>query len=304
MTDIAPWWWIVFTVAAAAAQTARNAMQKSLTARLGTLGATHVRFLYGLPFALLAFALQALVTGGPLPVPGPAFAGWVVVGALSQIAATALMLAAMQQRSFVVATAYVKTEPVQVALFALVFLSERLGPIAIAAIVIATAGVLMMSWPAAPAGGAAPAFGWKPLGLGLSAGAGFAASAVGFKGAIVALGDGPFHLRATETLVCGLLLQVVVLSGWLAWRRPGVVSAVLAAWRPSLAAGFMGAAASQGWFLAFAVASTAQVRTLGLIEILFAQVVSRSLFRQRSGWRELAGIALVVAGVGLLVAGA
>ena len=47
--------WAVFTLIAAAAQTARNAMQRELTATLGTVGATHVRFLFGFPFALLVF---------------------------------------------------------------------------------------------------------------------------------------------------------------------------------------------------------------------------------------------------------
>ena len=48
--------WAVFTLIAAAAQTARNAMQRELTATLGTVGATHVRFLFGFPFALVFLA--------------------------------------------------------------------------------------------------------------------------------------------------------------------------------------------------------------------------------------------------------
>ena len=36
-----------------------------------------------------------------------------------------------------------------------------------------------------------------------------------------------------------------------------------------------GALASQGWFLAFALETAARVRTLGLVEILFAQVLAR-----------------------------
>src|SRR5882672_4106570 len=117
--------WAVFTLIAASAQTARNAMQRELTATLGTVGATHVRFLFGFPFALLIlFGLMA-VTGDPLPTIPAKFWPWVVTGALGQIAATALMLAAMGERSFVVAYAYIKTEPVQVALFGLVFLGDH-----------------------------------------------------------------------------------------------------------------------------------------------------------------------------------
>ena len=63
------WLWAVFTLIAAAAQTARNAMQRELTATLGTVGATHVRFLFGFPFALLFLAGVLIVTGAPLPQP-------------------------------------------------------------------------------------------------------------------------------------------------------------------------------------------------------------------------------------------
>ena len=109
-----PWLWAVFTLIAAAAQTVRNATQRELTGKLGTVGATHVRFLFGLPFACV-FLIGVIVVGGAaLPHPGLVFWPWVLAGALFQIAATALMLAAMGERSFVVAIAYIKTEPVQV----------------------------------------------------------------------------------------------------------------------------------------------------------------------------------------------
>src|SRR6201986_4451342 len=103
--------WAVFTVLAAAGQTARNAMQRELTATLGTVGATHVRFLFGFPFALVSLAVIMAVTGHSLPQPEPGYWPWILLGAFAQIAATALMLAAMGERSFVVVYAYIKTEP-------------------------------------------------------------------------------------------------------------------------------------------------------------------------------------------------
>ena len=84
--------WAVFTLIAAAAQTARNAMQRELTATLGTVGATHVRFLFGFPFALLFLAGVMAATGYGLPHPPPVFWPWVIAGALTQIGATATML--------------------------------------------------------------------------------------------------------------------------------------------------------------------------------------------------------------------
>src|SRR5436853_3561553 len=139
------WLWAVFTVLAAAGQTARNAMQRELTATLGTAGATHVRFLFGFPFALLFLAAVLLASGEALPRPGMVYWTWVMDGALAQIAATALMLAAMNERSFVVVYAYIKTEPVQAALFGLVFLSDTVTLAMAAAILIATVGVAVMA---------------------------------------------------------------------------------------------------------------------------------------------------------------
>ena len=103
------WLWAVFTLIAAASQTSRNAMQRELTATLGTVGATHVRFLFGFPFALISLAGLMLVTGAPLPRFNLSYWPWIALGAGAQIAATMLMLAAMGERSFVVTIAYIKT---------------------------------------------------------------------------------------------------------------------------------------------------------------------------------------------------
>ena len=295
----APWLWVVFTLLAALAQTFRNATQKSLTARLGTIGATHIRFLFGLPFGLLALAVVTLVFGR-LPEPNAELLGWTFLGAGSQILATALMLSAMRERSFVVTTAYTKTEPVQVALFAVIFLGEHITASLAAAVVIATAGVLVMSWPKRAG---SEAFSWRPALLGIASGGLFALSAVGFRGGIVALDTPDFVPAATLTLAIGLTVQTVLLSGWLLMRQPKILRAVLAAWRPSLPAGFLGAFASQMWFLAFALQNPARVRTLGLVEVLIAGLVARGLFAQTPGARDILGMVLVVVGIALLFNG-
>jgi drug/metabolite transporter (DMT)-like permease len=289
------WLWAVFTLIAAAAQTVRNAAQRELTGKLGTVGATHVRFLFGCPFALV-FLLALIVAGGTLPRPTLGFLPWLLDGALAQIAATALMLAAMGERSFVVTIAYIKTEPVQVALFGLIFLGDAVTPLMGAAIVIATAGVIVMSLKGGASGG-----GWRPTLLGLSAGACFALSAIGYRGAILSLHDPDYVMAATFTMAVGLLLQSVLLTLYLALRDRAVLAAIAAAWRPSVFAGFMGALASQFWFLAFALATAASVRTLALVEVLFAQAISHFVFRQPVSRRETFGIVVIVIGVVLLV---
>jgi drug/metabolite transporter (DMT)-like permease len=289
------WLWALFTLIAAGAQTVRNATQRELTAKLGTVGATHVRFLFGFPFALVFLAGVMLALGHGLPKPPLVFWPWVVLGALAQIAATALMLAAMNDRSFVVVYSYIKTEPVQAALFGLVFLGDVVTPGTAAAIVIATSGVVIMALKPGTA------MDVRATLLGLTAGAMFALSAVGYRGAILSLGLESYVMAATFTLVVGLLLQAALLSLYLWLRDPGVLAAIVRAWRPSLFAGFMGALASQFWFLAFALATAANVRTLALVEVLFAQAISRFVFKQATTAREGIGIVLIVAGVVLLL---
>jgi len=289
------WLWAVFTIVAAAAQTVRNAAQRELTARLGTVGATHVRFLFGFPFALIFLAGVMIALGQGLPQPPPAFWPWVVLGALTQVAATALMLAAMNDRSFVVVYAYIKTEPVQAALFGLVFLGDVVTPGMAAAILIATSGVVTMALKPGTS------MDVRATLLGLAAGAMFALSAVGFRGAILSLGLPSYVMAATFTLVVGLVMQSALLSLYLWLRNPDVLVSIMRAWRPSLFAGFMGALASQFWFLAFALATAASVRTLALLEVLFAQAISRFAFKQTTTPREAVGVVLIVVGVLLLL---
>jgi drug/metabolite transporter (DMT)-like permease len=291
-----PWLWAVFTVIAAFAQTLRNAMQRELTTRLGTVGATHVRFLFGLPFVLVFLVGVMLATGTPLPRPGWSFWPWVVLGAGAQVAATALMLVAMGERSFVVTIAYIKTEPIQVALFGLLFLGDVLTWPMMTAIIVATAGVVIMS---TKRGGMVG--GMRPTLIGLASGGMFALSAVGFRGGILDLKLSNFMMAATFTLAVGIAMQAVLLSLYLMLRSPAVLFAIARSWKPSLSAGFAGAVASQFWFLAFALATAASVRTLALIEVLFAQLIARFAFGQRTSAREAFGMVLVVLGVGLLL---
>ncbi len=288
--------WVAFTLLGAVGQTARNAMQRELTPSLGPLGATLVRFLFGFPFALLFLAAVLAWMQTALPAINRDFALWILLGALTQIGGTALMLMTMEHRSFVVTTAYLKTEPVLVALMGLVFLSDPLTWAMALAIFTAMAGVALISIkPEALTGGVRPAL------LGLSSAALFAASAIGYRGAILALHQSSFVLGATFSLAVGLSLQTLLLLAWLLIFNRGILSKLMRLWRPSLAAGFSGAAASQCWFLAFALASAASVRTLALVEILFAQGVTHFLFRQKTSLREACGIALLLAGAVLIV---
>ena len=274
-------------------------MQSSLTATLGTLGATQVRFVYGLPFALVFLGVVAGVAHVRVPSPTPTFLVFAASGALAQIAGTAFLLAAMQARSFSVATALSKTEAVQVAVFGLAVLGDALTWSRAVAILIATAGVVIV---AVKPGQKLDRHSLKPAVLGVASGTFFALASVGFRGAILALPEGVYFLRSATALVWSLGIQVAVLGGWLAIKNREALLRSVAVWRQSVFAGFMSAFASQFWFLGLSLTAAANVRTLALVEVLLAQAVARRLFGQRAAPRELVGMALVVAGVALLLA--
>ena len=291
--------WIPVTLTAAAAQTARNALQKNLTATLGTAGATFVRFLYGLPFALVLLAAVAVALRAVPPLPGARALVWTACGGLTQVVATGLMLVSMQRRSFAVTIATLKTEPVLVALFGFLALGDRLSFGGALGIVIATVGVVITSL--MPASDDARRLDVASLALGLASGALFAISAVAFRGAILSLAPASPLLAATTILAAALTLQAVALAGWLALTARGVLIATAREWRTSLLAGASGAFASQFWFLGFALTTAANVRTLALVEVLFAQVVSGRLLRETVRQREAFGMALIVLGVAILL---
>jgi drug/metabolite transporter (DMT)-like permease len=287
--------WVPLTLIAAAAQTARNATQRSLTESIGTLGATQVRFLYGLPFACLFLLLIVVLTGERVPaIPQPALL-FALLGAVSQIAATALMLTAMKAKSFAVTTAYIKTEPVLTAGVGLALLGDTLTPLKVAGIAVATCGVLLMSVKREALGALLKEA--KPALTGIAAGGMFGLSAVAFRGAILGLPEGTFVMRATTILVLGLAIQTALLLVYLLlFDRPALTKS-FGVWKASMTAGFLGAFASQFWFLGFALTSAANVRTLALVEVFMAQAVSRKLFAQSTSAQEYCGMGLIVAGV-------
>jgi drug/metabolite transporter (DMT)-like permease len=302
-----PWLWIPLTIWAAFAQTLRNAAQRHLVPSLGTIGATLVRFLYGLPFAAAYVLILLLITHEPIPTADIRFFRWVVMAGGAQIAATALLLRVMEERNFTLGVAYSKSEVIQAALFGAVLVGDPLSPLTAAAIIVSTLGVILLSVPTAdrPVGDLIGGWASRTAMLGVLSGTGFALSAVGYRGAALTLPSSGVALAAAYTLLWAQFVQTVALCGWLLARRPHIVIKVLQAWRTSLLAGFMGAAASVGWFTAMALEPVAHVRTLGLIELLFSYMVSRRLFKERLRRIEFIGIALLILGlVGItLIAG-
>ncbi len=299
----AKWAWAVYTICASAAQTARNAMQRDLIRTLGTAGATHVRFLFALPFAVALVLVETQLLGMKFPSFDLESLLWIAAGAAAQSLATALMLAGMKTRSFSVIVAYTKTEPIFIAIIAVVVLQETLSALTLTAVLIATCGVMLMSWPRKDAAVSGAAMDWRPALMGLASGLCFALSASCYRAGLVRLGTDALVMNATAVMLAGQAMQSLAILVWLGLFDRPLLVAIGKAWKPSVFAGSMGAVASLFWFMAFALVTAAKVRTLALVEVPMALLVSRGVFNQITTGREFAGMAMIAAGIVLLLNG-
>lgn len=293
------WLWVPITLFAALAQTVRNTAQRSLTQELGALSATLVRFLYGLPFAMLWLTLLYLVPAKPYAVPSitPIYLGWIALGAFFQLAGTVALLLAMKERNFAVAVTLTKTEVLQLALFASVFLHELPTPLALAAMIVATIGMLLLSLP--PRDQLLSLSAWlnRSALYGLACGSCFAVATVGFRGGSLALGAETAWLSGAWGVLIAQSMQTVGMGLWIQLRTAQGLAPIFRAWRISLLAGCMGAAASIAWFTAYAMQGASPVRTLGMIEVVFSYLVSRRVFSESFSRAEKIGMGLMLLGL-------
>ncbi len=297
--------WIPITIFAAFMQNARSALQKHLKGRLTTLGAAYVRFLYAAPLAVVYVVALNVWGGKPLPTPNGLFLFYVVLGGVSQILFTALLMWLFSFRNFAVGTTFSKTEVVQVAILGFLLLGDSLSAAAVAAIVVSAAGVMVLSagQTQMSAGSLLAGLTKKPTLIGLASGAFLGASVVFFRGAALSLRHDDFVMAAAFTLAVAVVIQTVIMGAWLAWKERQTLRDVFIHWRRALPVGVAGVLASIGWFTAFTLENGAYVRALGQVELIFTFAASIFFFRERTSRTEVIGIALVVAGIVLLLLG-
>jgi drug/metabolite transporter (DMT)-like permease len=295
--------WIPITLIAAFLQNIRSSLQKHLKSAMGTTGATFVRFGFGMPFVLILVTVLHFRIGYAFPPIGPRFLAWMALGALGQIGATFLLVHLFSFRNFAVGTAYSRTEPAQAALFGLILLRDAVSGGAVIAIGICVVGVMLISVARTQVTLRAlfTSVGQRTAIIGLISGAGFGFSAVAYRAASLALGGPNPFMQAAVTLAFGITLQTIVMLIWMALREPGQFALIRRAWKPSLLVGMAGATASLGWFTALTLQNAGVVKALAQVEMIFAFATSVFIFRESINRYEIAGCALIVTGIIVLM---
>ena len=226
-----------------------------------------------------------------------------MLAALAQIFAQALLIHLFSYRNFAVGTAYSRTEPAQAALFGLVFLSETVSWVVLLAIGISVAGVMLISVARTELKPTAlvTSLATRSVAIGLCSGTFFGIAAVGYRGASLSLGGPNFLVQGGVTLCAAILFQTIVMLIFIAPRDPGELRRIVAAWKPALAVGFVGASASFGWFTAMTLEKAAVVKAVAQIEMIFTFASTVFIFKEKINTLEVAGCIAIVVGILVLL---
>lgn len=292
--------WIIATLSAAAFQTLRFMLQKTLASgRLSATGSTFARFAYAAPCGALLLA-GYLASGSVLPAVTPAFWGWAAFGGLGQILATVLVVLAFKERNFAVGITLKKTEVIQTALLGLVLLGEQVSALGWLGIGIGLIGVLLLS-KTPETQGLLRQLASRAVLLGVGSGFFFAVAGVGYRAATLEVASEDPLMRALMGLVCVTTGQALAMALWLRLREPGEISRAWAARRTAIWLGITSALGTVSWFTAFTLQTAAYVYAVGQVELILSLAASVLWFREKVTLREILGIAVLTVSVVTLV---
>lgn len=290
--------WVWWTLLAALMQAVRTAGQKHLSKEVSPLATTLVRYLYGLPFALIWFGLLSQYTGFVFPDINPTFLFSGLIAGLLQIVATVLLIRLFTLRNFAIGTTYAKSEVLLTASIGFVFFSEQITWFAGFAMIVCVMGLIIITL--ARAGGIKGLWSQSAI-YGLGSGLCFALTSLFLRQASLSLeiaerSEYASMLTASMTLLYMVCLQTFVTTVLVVKTQPGELSRVFKAWRPALFVGFTGVLGSIGWFTAMTLEMASYVKTLGQVEFIMTLLIAVFYFHEKPSMKELAGMAMILSG--------
>jgi drug/metabolite transporter (DMT)-like permease len=281
---------------AALLQSVRTAAQKRLTADISAEGATLVRYLFGLPFALLYLAVQA--QGVQLPRVGMTFLLAVLAAGALQIIATILLIRLFKLRNFAVGSTYVRAEILVTALLGTALFSDWVSPGGWLAIIICCIGLLLVNLTGVGRWGGLFS---RSAAYGIAASIAFSLTSLLIRMASLSLELDSAVIAAAMTLAVMVCIQTVMSLLLVIIRDKRELALIALHWKPSLFVGITGVIGSVGWFTAFTLERAAYVKTLGQVEFLISVLISYYFFKERPTAKEWTGMLFLVVGVVLLL---
>ena len=288
--------WIPITIFASFSQNLRSIYQKKLQKNISNISSTYTRFLFGLPFVFIYFLFLYNYSNTTFLVSNInlQFIFYCLIGGISQIIATFLLLKIFMTNNFSVATAYSKTEPIQAAFFGFILLSDPISFIGFIGILIGLIGIMITSIKKV---NLSINFFNLSVFYGLLSGSLFGLAAVLFRGASHSLFSIDYILTSSFTLLIAIGIQTLILTIYILIKDIKQFYLLYLNWKDSLIVGFFGAFASICWFYAMSVQNVAYVRALGQIELIFTILASIFYFKEKIIKTEILGILITLTGI-------
>ena len=287
--------WIPFTVMAAFMQSWRNAFQKRLSTDVDTLGVTLARFILAVPMAALYAFVLFSCEGSAVPQMNAKFYLAIVLAAISQIFATALMVKLFRLRNYAMGVGLAKSEAVIAAVLGALLFAAPLSAMAWCGVIIGSIAVWLMSVPKGMRN-----ISWPTLLIGLASGLCFAFTTLWVREASL-MTQLPFLQSAAYVLFWVLLVQTLILLLWLLVRSPQTLRALCLKPKLVFIISFCSFVGSIGWFTAMSLETVALVKTLGQIEIFFTLLISAKWFKERLQRSDKWGLGLILVGAVLVI---
>lgn len=290
--------WIFYTIAAATLQTFRNLEQKALSKKLDSLTVSWSRFILPLPLAIAVFFYTAQSINHQ-------FIYYCLITAVTQVGGNICLLQTFKSKNFSIGIAFYKTEVLQTLILGLLFFSASISPSGIAAILVTTAGVVLMS-------GLVFNGGIKEFLRSLKNKAAFYGLLCGLCFSISS-----FNLKfAAEELFArgytGIQAPLIVLMWVICFQNILFISIKLYQNRliqdlkslsssenkfAFLRTSILSFAGSICWFTAFAFGSVIYIKAIGQLELVLALIASHFILKEALNRIEFAGITLTAAGI-------
>lgn len=290
--------WIAFTVFAALMQAVRTAGQKQLTSSVSPMGATLVRYIFGLPFAvayLLFLENSAAIVLMSDAIQTPRFVVYALLAGVAQIVATFLLVKVVSFKNFTVGTSFAKTEAIQTAVFGMLLFGSTLNSLGWLAVAVGVAGIFIVSIPTKNGR-------WEPMNvlLGTLSGTAFSFTSLWLREASISL-NLPVLPSAALTLVFMVTTQSLMCIAYIAVKERKQFEAIRKRLRLCWFVGLTSALGSIGWFTAMTAQNPALVKSLGQVEFIFTLLITTLFFKEKVSGRELFGVLAIVASVILII---
>ena len=296
--------WFYLTILAVLFQTQRNLLQKNLRGKLDTIAVSWARVFFILPFLLIALCFLLTIKTDLFHNLGAIFYVYCFGAAIAQIMGTLCLVELFSRRNFVIGIAYMKTDTIQVAILAAIFLSESIPTLGIVAIFMAVTGLILLT-PSDSNLKLIERIFHKSAILGIGVGFFLSATTIFMKKAMVmvSLQDVSKILPVITVFIIYTIMQNIIYVVYESYHKKlkTTFSNIMSYWKQCSLIGIFSFAGTICWLGAFSLQLVAYVKVVAQLEILLSFFISHHFLKEKSTKWETIGIILLILSIVLIL---